>query len=105
MSSQIVRNLAKYANALLRRSKYAIAIADHDVPHKSDDNSDLLEFKKGAVIKLHSPDDGRDWEFGELDNKFGIFPSSLIRKALDPSTSGAKAAFASGAPPITIVSE
>ena len=64
----------------MKRSRIAVAVEDFKFSSRDKDNWDLLRIKKGDIITIHVPDDGNGWEYGELKDKTGNFPSKCIKR-------------------------
>ena len=65
---------------MLARARTAIANVDHEFAN-TEENKDLLPFKKGDVLRIYVPDDGNNWEYGSDSNgKTGNFPAKLVKR-------------------------
>ena len=67
-----------YVAAFMLRSSSAIAIEDHVFPD-TEENKDLLSFKKGDNIKVYIPNDGNNWEYGGVNQQTGNYPANLVK--------------------------
>lgn len=64
--------IKEYTDALRNSASYAIALADYHV-----DDSSLLSFKKGDIIRIKDRSDDI-WYSGELNGRVGSFPANLV---------------------------
>lgn len=63
--------IKEYSDALRNAASFAVALVDYHM-----DDSSLLSFRKGDVIRLKEKDD--NWYSGELNGRVGSFPANLV---------------------------